>query len=1213
MTSSKKTKGPSISNPQDIIIENEFTKGKKGREARRERVQDEAGQADPTPGAGLRGPSPENKPKSEEVNDAGRADASTPPTAVPPASGAPPKKTPTDTGDARAMAGEMFDDDTSDDTPPTGNPDSDGDARAMAGELFDDDEDLSDGGAEGESSGESAEEGDSEPAEEGEEKKDDNTTTDEAKDITPEKTEEARQRFFQNEEAKKYRNEAFRPMDDWWEKHGDESFISKEEAREWVKKKAEEYAKGKMAGDMDDIDPEEIEEWFNNIDEAAKQWYDDAVANGMDPEEAKKKAWEEGANIVDERDTFGREKDELVKDPQKNKERAEKFTSVLDGAGSFINGLGKVGEYINKGLDIAKGVLGAMLNPSPFGLNEAQTMLTATAEAMNVADELVKGFVAKGNEKIGQHIVNNMTASMGKIIHDNFRDKDLSQMTPQELDRFTDQLTKEWQPFLDRLDMIGADNPAGAQLAQKFKSTFDLVGKQAKANKFSARQEKRLAEQEVRARKKTIEQMKTATIEQLIEAARTQHQDLLQADPKAAKVMEMVDHLFGKNAIDTPPDQYSYNTWYDQKLYTESIDANGNLTRVPTPMAANALIKHIKDMKESNDPEYVQNAAMYDQIYDDLLKKNTVIKEGLLDDASLAKLNNKVNESQPALQRVIGLRDLSQRNYIKKQGLAGAVLAGNVPVKVVDDVYNAASADSRKYWLLSQQRPLTKEEQNAFTIAKNTQDAMLSIKRAYAFRQSIMNAVKKKGDQPYIGKDGNPKIDPVTGEELTYAQVFDENYINQQVNRFMSVFEHELQSVPMEYNHPSITANGGVVPRVKNVTRLPSVLGVAIDIQNEMDLPDIIGDPTKPFYKRIGMRDILGGIHELDQSMQSGSKDVQTAVNRVNGQVLAFHTNALKLLKDMRADDATQHAALMGTLGAMADGIGSIYDLLDNDPNGEMRLQTNVIDPMIEKFKDAFIEAAKANPAMSGDFTAIVDKLDEIKKAIENGDPNAAKLLDEFRNSADRVSRENRENTQDIVDAVRETGGGVPQGRTARTPPSWFSASYGAGPSWDEKYGPSRDPKDWPSDPVQYWGRYNDLMAVLENTPADDVTRQRLVNMACQAYINGTFGNIVDNGDGTYSLGSIQQRNGGALAPSMSITLDPNGVPKFNGKTLQYRTANGDLVDFDAQTYQQMLSGLHNMLNVRGLWQVNTGKDAGSEADMQRVMRIAINLANANQ
>jgi Cobalamin biosynthesis protein CobT (nicotinate-mononucleotide:5, 6-dimethylbenzimidazole phosphoribosyltransferase) len=1117
--------------------------------------------------------------------------------------GAPATETKDDsTGDARAMAREAAEEEAPSDT---GSDDNTGDARAMAREAAESDE------GEEEPAKETAEK----PAEEtvDAEKGKEGTTTDEAKDVTPEKVEEARQRFFEKEEAKKYRNEAFLAMDDWWDKHGDESFISKEEAREWVKSKAEEYAKGKMAGDMEDIDPEEIEEWFSNVDKAAKQWYDDAVDEGMDPAEAKKKAWEEGAKVVEEMDEFESDKKELTGDPERNKERSEKFISVLNGAGDFINGLGKVGEYINKGLDIAKGVLGAMLNPSPLGLNEAQTMLTATAEAMNVADELVKGFVAKGNEKIGKHIVNNMTASMGKIIHDNFGDKDLSQMTPQELDQFTDQLTREWQPFLNRLDMIGADNPAGAQLAEKFKSTFGLIEKQAKKNRFNAGQEKKRAQEDIRHEKRAMEQMKAATIEELIDAAREQHKNLQQADPKAAKTMEMVDYLFGKNAIDTPPDQYSYNTWYDQKLYTESIDANGNLTRVPTPMATNAMIKHIKDMKESNNPEYVQNAALYDQIYDDLLKKNTVIKEGLLDDASLAKLNNKVNESQPALQRIVGLKDLSQRNYIKKQGLAGAILAGNVPIKVADDIYNAASEDARKYYLLSQQRPLTQEEQNAYTIAKNTQDAMLSIKRAHAFRQSIMNAVKKKGNQPYVDKNGNQKIDPITGDPLTYAEVFDESYINQQVNKFMSIFEHELKDVPMEYNHPSIAANGGNVPRVKNIMRLPSVLGVAIDIQNEMDLPDIIGDPTKPFYKRIGMRDILGSIHELDQSMQSGSKDVQTAVNRVNGQVLAFHTNALKLLKDMKADDATYRAAMIDTLGAMADGIGSIYDLLDNDPNGDMRLQQNVIDPMIEKFKDAFIEAAKANPAMSGGFSAFVDKLDEIKKAIENGDPNTAKLLEEFKDNANKVSRENKENTQNIVDAVRETGGGGAPQSAARIPPSWFDASYGAGPSWDDKYGPSRDPRDWPSDPVQYWNRYNDLMAVLENTPADDVTRARLVNMACQAYINGTFGNIVDNGDGTYSLSGGKQRDGNSLTPSMSIMLDKNGVPKFNGNTLQYRAADGSLKEFDANTYQQMLAGLHNMLNVRGLWQVNTGKDAGSEADMQRVMRVAINLANANQ
>lgn len=1077
------------------------------------------------------------------------------------------------------------------------------------------------GSAEG-STGDTSEE--SESAEEpvagpvGEDEKKDSTTTDEAKGISPEKTEEARQKFFENEEAKKYRNEAFLPMDDWWEKHGDESFISREEAREWVKKKAEEYAKGKMAGEMEDIDPEEIEGWFTDIDEAAKQWYDDAVANGMDPEEAKKKAWEEGANIVNERDTFGREKDELVMDPQKNKERVEKFTGILDGAGSFINGLGKVGEYINKGLDIAKGVLGAMLNPSPLGLNEAQTILAATAETMNVADELVKGVVAKGNEKIGQHIVNNMTASMGKIIHDNFNGKDLSQMTPQELDQFTDQLTKEWQPFLDRLDMIGADNPAGAQLAQKFKSTFDLIGKQAKANKFSARQEKRLAEQEIRARKKTIEQMKTATIEQLIEAARTQHQDLLQTDLKAAKTMEMIDYLFGKNAIDTPPDKYMYNTWYDKDLYIESVDANGNKIRVPTPMAAKRMIDHIKDMKESNTPEYVQNAALYEQLAEDLLEKNVRIKESLLDDTSRAKVNLKVKEDAPALERIVGLKDLSQRNYIMKQGLAGAVLAGNVPIKAVDEIYNAASDDAIEYWKLSQQRPLTQDEENAYTIAKNTQDAMLSIKKAYAFRQSIMNAVKKKGDQPYVDRYGNQKIDSVTGEPLTYAQVFDESYINQQVNKFMTAFEHELESVPMEYNHPSIAANGGVVPRVKNILgplRDPLALGTAIEIQNEMDLPDIIGDPTSPFYKRIGMRDILKGVHELDQSMQSGSKDIQTAINRVNGQVLAFHTNTLKLLKDMRADNAVSMGALQGTLNGMADGIGAIYDLLDNDPNGDMRLQQYVIDPMIEKFKDAFIEAAKANPAMSGDFSAFVDKLDEIKKAIENGDPNTAKLLEEFKDNANRVSRENKENAQSIVDAIKDVAGGL--SGAGRPLPKGFDLSNGVGPAWDAAYESSRDPKDWPSDPDKYWKRFDDLMGLLANSKGGS-TEARLVNMACQAYINGIFGNIVQDRNGLYATSAIQQNDGGALVPTLSVELDERGVPFTRDKNgvkepLMYRMPDGSLKMLDKDSYQTMLKGLHKMLNTRGLWEVNTGKDVGSKEDIQKVMRIAINLANANQ
>ena len=1127
-----------------------------------------------------------------------------------------PKKKPTDPPKTEEAA-----------TCPETDASGDSDAREMAASLLDDDDNgqpaEEETSEEETSEEETAEEGPAEeptedegqPAEEEKKKKKFNgeTTTDEAKDVTPEKTEEARQKFFKDEEAKKHRNDAFRAMDDWWEKHGDESFVSKEEAREWVKKKAEEYAEKKMAGeDVEDITAEDIEEQFSRIDKAAKEWYDDAVADGMDPEEAKKKAWEEGAKIVDEADEYEVAKDELTKDPAKNKERSDKFLGVLNASASFIGTLGKAGEYINKGLDIAKGVLSAMLNPSPLGLNEAQTMLTATAEAMNVADELVKGFVAKGNEKIGQNIVNNMTASMGKLIQDKFGGKDLSQMTPQELSDFANELGKEWAPVLNRLDtVIGADNPAGAKIAQKFKDAFGMIESQAKTNKFNARIEKRTAEEEIKARKRTMEQMKENTISNLIEDARNQRLSFLSSDPKAAKIMELVDYKFGKNAVDTSPDEYRYNTWYDPKLYTETIDANGQKTRVPTPMAANAIMKHIKDMKESNTPEYVQNAALYDSIYDDLLEKNTVIKEGLLDDAALAKLRHKVKDTDPPMKRIIGLKDVTQREFIKKQGLAGAVLSGNVPVKVVKDIYNAASQDSQKFWLLSQQRPLTQDEQNAYTIAKNTQDAMLSIMKANKLREAMLNAVKKKGNQPFLDKNGQQKIDPITGDPLTYAEVFDEDYINQQVNKFMEIFQHELGDVAMEYNHPSIAANGGVVPRMKNITRLPSVLGTAIKIQDEMGLPDIIGDPTKPFYKKIGMRDILGGIHDLDQSIQDGSKDIQTAVNRVNGQVLAFHTNTSKLLKEMKADNETHRAALMGTLGAMADGIGAVYDLLDNDPNGEMRLQKNVIDPMIDKFKDAFIDAAKANPAMAGDFTAIVDKLDEIKKAVERGDPNAAKLLDDFRDYAATSSRENKENTQDIVDAIRENGGGAGTPGATRTPPSWFNSSYGAGPSWDAQYGPSRDPKDWPSDPKQYWDRYGELMAVLENTPLGEDTRASLAQMAAKAYINGTFG-IIGSDNGKLGLSAVTQRDGNALTPTLKVKIDKNGVPKINGKTLKYRLPDGTVKEFDGATYQKMLEGLNKMYGSRGRWHVNTGADAGTEADMQRVMAIAITLANSN-
>lgn len=916
---------------------------------------------------------------------------------------------------------------------------------------------------------------------------------------------------------------------------------------------------------------------------------------------------------------------EVSHDPQAAKARAEVLQKSLDWLGGAVNAVGAIGEYANKGLDIMRGVLNGMLYPSPLGLNEAQTMISTTAEAFNLATELVENMTKKGEEMMGKKVVKQMAETMGSVINAHFNGKDPSRMTPQELDEYTDRLTQAWAPFVSRLEMIGAGNPVGRAIADKFLNTFGQIKTQAKGNKENLRLQKKKHEQQIRDMKREVEELKFNTKEDVINYTRNYHNDLYNPqsgryDQQAALGLELLNEHAGHDSSGLPyelthdangnsiVDDNYYAVLLDKKYYM--YDPYSRKFKM-TPQAAQIVAKRIAGMRASEDQAYMSDPKKYDDLFKDLTSYTVRTNELINDARSEQKFDQHMEGAATPIQRVIAAKTLSDRNYIRKQIALGHTLAEIFPEKDRESIRTAAGADVRKYEAILSQRPLTQAERNAYNIAKNTQDLVAFIDDVEKFKAQVKILRDKEGDAEWINpKTGQPKFNPQTNQNFKNSEIYNYDVIDKALNDIDRLMEEQILSVPLDYSH--MNANGDVqrthIMQVSN-GQSDSVRQRLLDIQSLFPGVDAIKDPASYYRDRIGMGDITAAVY---QAMNT---------NEDNMTYFAFVVDqGLKTIdSDIKAFDAkseSRDTQLIGILSGISGEVSGLSKMLANNPGADTQKIVDAIDGAKDTISNGLAELAKRVGGENEDLGKKLDALksvgEEALKALKDGDPNAKQLAQKFVQMSDAIVVK----LDDETISRLGTGGGPqpPPAGEKRAMPSWYDNNMNAGAAeqWYSNMINTRgisdphNPASWPAD--QYWDIQNDLLALIENTD-NERDRAILRNTAQTAFRNGMFGQIgkqVVNGEERYYVANPE----GSVKPLVNLVIKNGKIdPPFH-----YINSKGETVELTADNYNEILGRMYAMnqnataSRLDSQNNLDLSKDATSRAGGEKYMRALIKL-----
>ena len=1073
-------------------------------------------------------------------------------------------------------------------------------------------------------------------------------------------------------ERRDARNKKFRDDYEWAINHG----WTGEKARKWAMDRAEAYADDETRTESFDkyleeatnngMSEEEAKKWAQDkvdgdkrhlrelADEAYDEYEKEALAKGMDPEEAKQWALEKSEEDAEKQVDYELHKDEyLAMDRAASQRRVEMFSNLYKDAADALSGIGKAGEYINKGLDIAKGILHTMLYPSPLGINETQTAISAAAESLNVANDLVQDLSQKVGEKVGKSIVNNMTISMGKIIGDNvLKGKNIEDMSAEELEYFTKQLDKAWQPFLDRLDMIGADNPAGAMLAEKFKKTYGMIQFAAKNKKKEAMISKKKFEQTIRRKMRERKEKAEDKREEIVEGLREKYKDA-SVDPQTKLFWDLAEQVSGKyprglKGEIVAPDGSSLATFswlLDPTLtyYDPDLD-----DYAPTPRLAGKVLDMIDGIKASMPDMYARHKDDYDAVERDMMR----YQAGPKVESQRAKVNaateywldgyREPDEMSPA-DRVTRFMELGDKDYAQTRLIGGKIsLDKNYLARLDQECMRTRvhfSAEKAK-------RPLTVREQNQLNAAINTQNLIRSIGRMQALKKQIEDKTfTMRGAQRFEkNPDGTDKIDPATGEKIpvlddlgrpTYdSYAIPDNKKGDYVRVIDRAIEKAIENtaiVDADYDAVSPIA---IVDQFSDPTKgmYAAALWVQRDIQwdhpdparpnykvKKADFPDVVGDPEGPYAQRVGNMDFIKKMNELwtgkfkDKNgnivtrnygdvMFEGLSAINKHTKKIEGLVKGLQGITNGTRKDL---NGRVTPAIVNSISATAnmvrvanDSISALPEEFVNSLEGE---------ESIKKIKGAFKEAIEAYKGILGNGGIP----DDLKNKIEAG----INTLEEINNKLGK-DLDLDERLRDVINGLYKyndgAGGGGGEGGK-RTPPGWLDgATYSTAIAWNA----NMDSIDrW--SPDTYWDNYNTLLAVLENMP-DDGTREYMEKLGRDAYIRGMIGEIYpvgkdENGNTTYAIRSATQKgegdaNGSVLVPKLGVKITDKMVIGPDGKrlSLDLGDGKGERYVTPAQ-FQLILDKLYKSQhggenNTMGAWRVDKGKDAMSKEGLKKLM-----------
>lgn len=1226
MTSSKKAKKPSSSNSQDTITEDGFIKGKAGREARRERVHEAEGSVSIDPGAGLRGPSP-NGSSTPAPTPSNTSNSSPAPNTGSPApasgSGASAPQPASGGQGTNSAIGSAFSN-----GPPPGSPGYIVEPRVSTGQT---DAREATTGAQRAQTGESrrlAAEGAAAQSKK-------NREAAIKAQLDKEQTAAYNKKASYDVEARRKELEA--EYDKYGGKFVDTDLRERREASmdEAVRAKKEEAEKNgetftpemenqvrEEAGKAFDKQEEEnersaAEESLNAQDAAERnrlrdERFAELMKDGnMSRDEALEQANKDADKMMEKnKRQREREKHEAeMNTPEAIQKRMERTTTLFNGIKSFASGLGKAAEGINKGLDLVGTVLKGMLNPSPLGFNEAQTMISATSEAFSLADELVQGVVKKGNEAIGKRIVNNMGASMGRLINENFGGRNINDMTPAELDRFADQLAEEWQPFINRLEIIGTNNPAGAALAEKFKTTFESIKNQGKTNKDNLRWAKKDKEMRIRAERRFQTELKEDKIKDLLSDVRATYMefagpvlpsgkpnpyyDPAKHDPKKELFWNIANRVTGKDTNILPGWATDPNTPPEYRYFAFAFDPALMQDGVPTKTLANKVRQDIAQLMKNNPAEYNAHKKEYDELFSEM---NAIVAQTKFDVqmgeaaarygyAVPGQRGSYADEGSAApMTNVIDRVTLSKKDYRLNPD---NFIAGRFPRDKAQEVYNTASKACQDLFAIKNRTP---EQERMYVLAKNTMDAAEAVMRIDMMEKQLRKITTMwDKNQPLTNADGSPKLDNL-GRQMYASVEFPDSLKNGYVNRMREALAKQIANTAFEVDD----IPDGEDPnnfRSRFVTSAPGqnemydeLLKIQRELRDTTEFPNMIGDPEVPYARRVGTMELIGAMNRLGNEMMDENLSNTVAVIRnlhkvgeglgvidPNGNVVSQFTDNLRQIKDITRESRD----LLRNLGDRIPDEGARQKFISD--------LTNEISAMMGKQLE-MLKDPKITASLSETDRRKLDALASIGGELNDtltqlSDPNRFPSGDSLIGIDNKLER--------IVQMMERGNDGSPQPPAEEEQPDesmgewkapeWYDRNkiVSAALAWENMHGGI---EDWPSD--QYAKNFTDLMGLIKHMGKADNTKPQLQSVARKALVRYLVGSVVIDPDtGEYKSEPIRQR--GEKDP-MQPTLWVDGDKLMNnwGPVMipDDKSPNGQR-EATKDDYQNFLKGLYAIQN----------------------------------
>lgn len=1041
------------------------------------------------------------------------------------------------------------------------------------------------------------------------------------------------------------------------DKKAEERMEAEAERKKWIEDAVAEERK-KAAMEKRQFDPKEAEERFaKEYDEQKEKEAQNAANEGLDEMEQKRRnkvrdekfrelmeggmdrktALDRANKMADKQMAEEKRQREIEErnTPEARAKRAERYQGLLNGVKAFTNTLGKAAEGINKGLDLMGTMLHGMLNPSPLGLSEAQTMVATTADAFGLADELVSSIVKKGEEAIGKRITNNMAASMGDIINKNFGGKNIDDMTPEELDVFTEQLSAAWAPFINRLEVIGSKNPAGAALAKKFMDTFNSISQTAKGNKQEATINKKRYQQQIRDTQNYMKEYTKDVEDQVIANNRARYQKI--ANPtlpdgspnpnysEKDKIMwDLANLMYGKEANNTTgpngEDVRKFGWLLDPKLmYYDKL----NDRYVPTPQMAKRLLTQIEHIKTTSPDVYQNNKDEYDELAKEMAGTIAAVKDETQTEEGLAKYDYHMAGAQTPLETIRAQMTLTDRKALKQMLDSGENIGDRIPEKVLTELGKAAGKSVQYYYNLerskaAQGQTLTQEEQNMYTIARNTQD----------FVYTVQTIRKMEAQIDKIDTVRDLSKEPIGTDELGRPIYPTRTFLPDEKARLKNILEEALTRAAASTDLEMSDIANGVADRRHFLRVGDDLFETAVAVQNELkdsaDFPNIIGDPSRAYMNRVGGMDYI-------RAMNNNTNDIYSIIDR-----LGIVTKGMSDTVDKISGDISNNMpVLMNDLASVNSIISNTAQFIENGLADKVADSieakkfvgkfVNAMDNVIKKRLDE-LDFSGVPPEVAQNVKDILTAQQDVLKEIQNGNPAAIEQLTKIQTSIENLGVKMEQASQaqitdrgaqadKIVDAM-----GQPAAKPAkRSPPSWYDPNdLSALAQWVNKgHSGSPMPKDWPTG--DYWNRYSELMSLIDNVPDSDRSKGALMDIARKAYIRGVFGHITSVPGKVRKYTQMPETNsdGGTLVPQINVDHAINGVMYDNkGQKIQILDADGNATDLTEKDWDDFMDGLFKIQGglsdvPTSALQMDSRKDRPSKEDHQRFMGTLLGLIRA--